>query len=105
MLMPGITNRILGKFVNRIFVTYEQTQTWFPKGKVIISGNPVRAAFVAGRCVEKGKKDFWQLLIFGGSQGAVAINKSYDQYVAAITKNEKQDSRDCIRPDQGNWKR
>ncbi len=74
--LPGITNRILGKFVKVIFVTYAQTQTWFPKGKVIISGNPVRAAFVAGRCLEKRKKDFWQLLVFGGSQGAVTINKA-----------------------------
>ncbi len=28
--LPGITNRILGKFVKVIFVTYAQTQTWFP---------------------------------------------------------------------------
>lgn len=84
--LPGITNRILGKFVKVIFVTYEQTQTWFPKGKVIISGNPVRAAFVAGRCVEKGKKDFWQLLVFGGSQGAVTINETMINMLSQLQK-------------------
>ena len=84
--LPGITNRILGKFVKVIFATYAQTQTWFPKRKVIISGNPVRAAFVAGRCVEKGKKDFWQLLVFGGSQGAVTINKAMINMLSQLQK-------------------
>ena len=74
--IPGITNRILGNFANKIFVTYAQTKTFFPQTKVILSGNPVRAAFVVERSKEKEKKDYRQLLIFGGSQGAEAINKS-----------------------------
>jgi len=74
--VPGITNKILGKFADRVFVTYAQTRTYFPQKKVILSGNPVRAAFAVKRGGEKGKKDFRQLLIFGGSQGAEAINKS-----------------------------
>jgi UDP-N-acetylglucosamine--N-acetylmuramyl-(pentapeptide) pyrophosphoryl-undecaprenol N-acetylglucosamine transferase len=43
---------------------------------VILSGNPVRAAFVVKRNKAKDKKDYWQLLVFGGSQGSEAINKS-----------------------------
>jgi UDP-N-acetylglucosamine--N-acetylmuramyl-(pentapeptide) pyrophosphoryl-undecaprenol N-acetylglucosamine transferase len=74
--IPGITNRILGNFADKIFVTYAQTLTYFPQEKVILSGNPVRAAFVVERSKEKEKKDYRQLLIFGGSQGAEAINKS-----------------------------
>jgi len=74
--IPGITNRILGNFADKIFVTYAQTRTYFPQEKVILSGNPVRAAFVAERSKEKEKKYYRQLLIFGGSQGAEAINKS-----------------------------
>lgn len=73
--MPGITNRILSKFVNLVFVTYEQTQEWFPQRKVIVSGNPVRKVFSARRFVAR-EKQVCQLLIFGGSQGAAAINKS-----------------------------
>jgi UDP-N-acetylglucosamine--N-acetylmuramyl-(pentapeptide) pyrophosphoryl-undecaprenol N-acetylglucosamine transferase len=74
--VPGITNRILGKFADKIFVTYAQTKTFFPQEKVILSGNPVRAAFVGERSKEKEKRDYRQLLVFGGSQGAEAINKS-----------------------------
>ncbi len=74
--IPGITNRILANFADKIFVTYAQTRTYFPQEKVILSGNPIRAAFVVERSKEKEKKDYRQLLIFGGSQGAEAINKS-----------------------------
>jgi len=72
--MPGITNRILSRFANLIFVTYAQTQDWFPQSKVIVSGNPVRKVFAGERVHAKEKKECRQLLIFGGSQGAAAIN-------------------------------
>ena len=74
--IPGVTNRILGNFVDRIFVTYAQTRECFPQAKVVLSGNPVRASFTVGSAKTKEKKDYRQLLIFGGSQGAEAINKS-----------------------------
>ncbi|MDI6727196.1 MAG: undecaprenyldiphospho-muramoylpentapeptide beta-N-acetylglucosaminyltransferase [Smithellaceae bacterium] len=70
---PGITNRILGAFVRRIYVTYQETLRWFPPGKTIITGNPVRKAFITGE-EAKGKK--FTLLIFGGSQGSRAINEA-----------------------------
>ena len=74
--IPGITNRILSKFANLIFVTYAQTKEWFPPSKVIVSGNPVRKVFAGGRVHAKEEKQYRQLLIFGGSQGAAAINKN-----------------------------
>jgi UDP-N-acetylglucosamine--N-acetylmuramyl-(pentapeptide) pyrophosphoryl-undecaprenol N-acetylglucosamine transferase len=74
--VPGITNRILGKFADKIFVTYAETAELFSQGKVLVSGNPVRAAFTGMRNRQKAEKGFYQLLIFGGSQGAAAINKS-----------------------------
>jgi UDP-N-acetylglucosamine--N-acetylmuramyl-(pentapeptide) pyrophosphoryl-undecaprenol N-acetylglucosamine transferase len=74
--VPGITNRILSKFANLIFVTYAQTKEWFPQSKVIVSGNPVRKVFVMRRAHEQEEKQCRQLLIFGGSQGAEAINRN-----------------------------
>jgi len=74
--IPGVTNRILGNFADKIFVTYAQTRECFPQTKVVLSGNPVRASFTVGSAKTKEKKDYRQLLIFGGSQGAEAINKS-----------------------------
>jgi len=72
--LPGITNRILGKFVDRIFITFSETKDWFAVTKTIVSGNPVRAAFFAGVKEPEEKAGKFTLLIFGGSQGSHAIN-------------------------------
>jgi UDP-N-acetylglucosamine--N-acetylmuramyl-(pentapeptide) pyrophosphoryl-undecaprenol N-acetylglucosamine transferase len=74
--LAGNTNRILGKFVAKIFVTYEQSKNLFAADKVLVTGNPVRAAFAAGLGQNQEKKARRQILIFGGSQGAAAINKT-----------------------------
>ena len=74
--LAGNTNRILGKFVNRVFLTYEQSKHQFAAAKVLVTGNPVRAAFAAGLDHPQEKKAGRQILIFGGSQGAAAINKT-----------------------------
>ncbi|MEN6332282.1 MAG: undecaprenyldiphospho-muramoylpentapeptide beta-N-acetylglucosaminyltransferase [Smithella sp.] len=83
---PGITNRILGKFVDKIFVTYAETANSFPASRVLASGNPVRAAFAGVRSLQRAEKDFHQLLIFGGSQGAQAINKSVVEMLPQLQK-------------------
>ncbi len=84
--VPGITNRILSKFANIIFVTYAQTKDCFPQSKVIVSGNPVRKVFAVRRAQEQQEKQFRQLLIFGGSQGAAAINKNVIEMMPLLQK-------------------
>ena len=74
---PGMTNRILGRVVHRIFVTFADDFTrYFPEKKVCFTGNPVRAAFLSSMDDTAEKKDKFTLLIFGGSQGAMAINRA-----------------------------
>jgi hypothetical protein len=41
-VVPGMTNRMLRWFSQRIFVSFEETKKYFPEGKTIVSGNPVR---------------------------------------------------------------
>jgi UDP-N-acetylglucosamine--N-acetylmuramyl-(pentapeptide) pyrophosphoryl-undecaprenol N-acetylglucosamine transferase len=74
--LAGNTNRILGKFVRKVFLTYEQSKNMFAAGKVLVTGNPVRAAFAAGLGPANRPKVRRRILIFGGSQGAAAINKT-----------------------------
>ena len=74
--LAGNTNRILGKFVDKIFVTYEQSRNIFAPDKVMLTGNPVRAAFASGLNAQPISRQGRQILIFGGSQGAAAINKT-----------------------------
>lgn len=74
--VAGNTNRILGKFVDKIFVTYAQSRNMFPSDKVMVTGNPVRATLQHVDGAARSKRKYRQLLIFGGSQGAAAINKN-----------------------------
>jgi UDP-N-acetylglucosamine--N-acetylmuramyl-(pentapeptide) pyrophosphoryl-undecaprenol N-acetylglucosamine transferase len=72
--LPGWTNRVLARFVNRAAVSFEQALPYF-RGKGVVTGNPVRRAFfeIPPKHREPGKLS---LLVFGGSQGARAINEA-----------------------------
>ena len=78
---PGITNRLLAGKVNKICVAYKGMDHFFPKEKIILTGNPVRRDIVE----LEDKKDLavdyfkWKqgvktLLMFGGSLGAKSLN-------------------------------
>lgn len=70
-LRPGLTNRVLGKIADRVFTAYEGSARWFPRGRVVETGNPVRWRTLPQ--VDKGAK--FTLLVFGGSQGARRVNQ------------------------------
>ncbi len=72
--LPGFTNRILAPFVTRAALTFEEALRFF-RGKGVVTGNPVRREFfrIEPRRREDGK---FSVLIFGGSQGARAINRA-----------------------------
>jgi UDP-N-acetylglucosamine--N-acetylmuramyl-(pentapeptide) pyrophosphoryl-undecaprenol N-acetylglucosamine transferase len=72
--LPGVTNRILGIFADRIFLTFSETKKWFSEKKIVVSGNPIRAAFLTGIQEPKKAAGKFTLLVFGGSQGAHSIN-------------------------------
>jgi UDP-N-acetylglucosamine--N-acetylmuramyl-(pentapeptide) pyrophosphoryl-undecaprenol N-acetylglucosamine transferase len=72
---PGLTNRILGHFADRIFLTFAASQRWFPPRRTRVTGNPIRAAFLDRRGGEGKKDPRFTVLIFGGSQGAHALNR------------------------------
>ena len=72
---PGLTNRLLGRFADLIFVAFSDSQRWFPGKKTIVTGNPIRAAFLADRPKEAENLHPFTILVFGGSQGAHAINR------------------------------
>jgi UDP-N-acetylglucosamine--N-acetylmuramyl-(pentapeptide) pyrophosphoryl-undecaprenol N-acetylglucosamine transferase len=78
---PGITNKLLAKKANKICVAYENLESFFPKDKMILTGNPVRqdlineaskSEAVAYFKLDANKKT---LLVLGGSLGARRINQ------------------------------
>jgi UDP-N-acetylglucosamine--N-acetylmuramyl-(pentapeptide) pyrophosphoryl-undecaprenol N-acetylglucosamine transferase len=82
--LPGWTNRVLARFVDRAAVSFEQALPYF-RGKAKVTGNPVRREFfeIPSKRHEAGK---FSLLVFGGSQGARAINEAL---VAALPRLKK----------------
>lgn len=71
--LPGFTNRRLASFVDKAALTFEEAMPFFGK-KGIVTGNPVRKEFFDVRPRTRDQK--LNLLVFGGSQGARAINNA-----------------------------
>ena len=71
--LPGFTNRQLARFVDRAALTFEESVRFFGK-KGVVTGNPVRHEFF--EIPRKVRSDLYHVLIFGGSQGARAINNA-----------------------------
>jgi len=94
---PGITNRLLANKVNCICVAYEGLEKYFPKDKIVLTGNPVREEVVSIHGKYKDAQDFFGLksgkktvLVVGGSQGAVSINKSTAANLNVFMENDIQ---------------
>jgi UDP-N-acetylglucosamine--N-acetylmuramyl-(pentapeptide) pyrophosphoryl-undecaprenol N-acetylglucosamine transferase len=88
---PGITNRALAKKVQKICVAYDTLEKFFPKEKIVMTGNPVRQEVIQ----IKGKREkaavFFNLdasqktlLFVGGSLGALAINETLNSQVQKL---------------------
>jgi len=68
--LPGLTNRALGKFVDRVYISFEESRRFFPGGRTILSGNPVRRDIITKLEDRRGRAERFSILVFGGSQGA-----------------------------------
>jgi len=72
-LLPGFTNRMLGRFAHRVFVSFPDDLGMFTSSKTMLTGNPVRQEVLRAASSES-RKDGFTVLVVGGSQGAHAIN-------------------------------
>lgn len=93
--IPGMTNKILSKVVKKIAVTFKESEQYFPKKKVIYTGNPIRSQILnADPVVSREKlgfsKDKKLVLVVGGSRGAKNVNKAAIDMLPDIKKNNMQ---------------
>jgi UDP-N-acetylglucosamine--N-acetylmuramyl-(pentapeptide) pyrophosphoryl-undecaprenol N-acetylglucosamine transferase len=77
--VPGLTNRVLARVVRAVFCAFPDVRGRFPATKVVPTGNPIRRALVerlgaATAGAAGGSDGAIRLLVFGGSQGARALN-------------------------------
>jgi UDP-N-acetylglucosamine--N-acetylmuramyl-(pentapeptide) pyrophosphoryl-undecaprenol N-acetylglucosamine transferase len=73
--LPGFTNRALARFVDKAAVSFEAALPYF-RGKAVVTGNPVRREFFEIPKRDERDRESIEVLIFGGSQGARAINEA-----------------------------
>jgi UDP-N-acetylglucosamine--N-acetylmuramyl-(pentapeptide) pyrophosphoryl-undecaprenol N-acetylglucosamine transferase len=86
--VPGLTNRLLSRWVKAAAVSFESTRQFFG-AKAFVSGNPVRPEFLegAGSDAEAGGDGATtRVLVFGGSQGAHAINLAMVEAAAELAR-------------------
>ena len=94
---PGITNKLLSKKANKICVAYENLERFFPKEKMILTGNPVRqdlidieskrAEAISYFNLDVSKKT---LLVLGGSLGARRVNQLIEKELESIVLQNVQ---------------
>ena len=74
--IPGLANKLLGYIANKIFVSLPGSEKYFPAGKTLLSGNPVRVNIIKASMKAKrtSNQESSTLLILGGSQGARRLN-------------------------------
>jgi UDP-N-acetylglucosamine--N-acetylmuramyl-(pentapeptide) pyrophosphoryl-undecaprenol N-acetylglucosamine transferase len=78
---PGITNRLLARLVKRVATAFVECERFFGK-KAVLTGNPVRLEF--RQLLERPVSELFTVLIFGGSQGAQAINQAMAEALAGL---------------------
>jgi UDP-N-acetylglucosamine--N-acetylmuramyl-(pentapeptide) pyrophosphoryl-undecaprenol N-acetylglucosamine transferase len=94
---PGITNKLLSRKANAICVAYENLERFFPKDKMVLTGNPVRqdlmtiegkrAEGVAHFNLDPNKKT---ILVLGGSLGARRVNQLIEKELEFFEKQNVQ---------------
>jgi len=74
--IPGLTNRLLGRVVKKIFIAFGECAPYFPRHKTYLTGNPVRKEFLGVPALPSREGSRFRILILGGSQGAHSINRA-----------------------------
>lgn len=94
---PGITNKLLSKKANAICVAYENLERFFPKEKIVLTGNPVRQDLIDIESKREEAIAFYgldpnkkTLLVLGGSLGARRINQLIEKELQNFPSQDVQ---------------
>lgn len=94
-VIPGVTNKILGKFVDRIMVSFEDSKKHFNhSSKIVVTGNPIRKEFIhfdrmKCRSNLNIQDDRMLIMSFGGSRGAEKINQVMKTVVKRLNNKDE----------------
>lgn len=85
--VPGLTNKVLGRLVDRVYLGFDAARADFPAAKVQLVGNPVRpeiAAMMQSERQPPAADAERRVLVVGGSQGALFLNQNVPALLAAL---------------------
>lgn len=88
--VPGVANKMLERYARKVFISFPDSAKYFKdKGKLVLSGNPVRKAFSTAPIMDSrnmlgiSEKEF-MVLVFGGSLGADVLNREALKMIRAL---------------------
>ncbi len=91
----GVTNRLLAKKAKTICVAYEGMEKYFPKEKIVLTGNPIRKDLIKINPKSKAACDYFKidpvkkvLLVIGGSLGARTLNQAMMHQLSLLSAIE-----------------
>lgn len=84
--IPGITNRLLGRIASRVVISYPAAATFFPPGKSLCLGNPLRQKLVDTLIQPRPTREPRHVLVLGGSQGASGVNQLVTDALIALQR-------------------
>ena len=87
--IPGMANRMLGKIVDQVYISIPGSEGFFPEGKAVLTGNPVRAELLQMADQEKKQAAGKNVLVLGGSQGAHRVNGLMVEALASNLSGEQ----------------
>ncbi|MGQ4276632.1 undecaprenyldiphospho-muramoylpentapeptide beta-N-acetylglucosaminyltransferase [Pseudidiomarina sp. E22-M8] len=86
--VAGLTNKMLARFAQHVMVGFAAAQHQLPQAEV--TGNPLRADWLAAQVEDKARPDgHLRLLVLGGSLGAQALNQAVPQALAELSQRDK----------------
>jgi len=92
-ILPGITNRLLSPFADRIYVSFKETRANFNPKKVRVTGNPIREEILVGdkqsMTTDPDPGRPFTILVIGGSQGAHSINMTVIEALTYLPQKDR----------------
>jgi UDP-N-acetylglucosamine--N-acetylmuramyl-(pentapeptide) pyrophosphoryl-undecaprenol N-acetylglucosamine transferase len=86
---PGLTNRLLSRIVDRVFISFEESREGFKTRSTFLTGNPVRNELFTRGGKEAEDRNRFTILVVGGSQGARAVNRAFVESLIYLNKMGK----------------
>lgn len=89
-IVTGLANKVIGKFADKVFISWEESRKYFNSQKTVFTGNPIRKSVFEiedNSLIKDINSNLPTILVFGGNQGAHEINIRIFEIVSELVKD------------------